>query len=463
MGTDVSLLTTREVAARTVRELGNPITPEALQATITAEPVTGEILVVTVAAPDNGSALARTRELTRQYLGFRAAQLRSLSNGLIAGYHKRITEMQEQASTASRQYDALVKAGRTNATRANDLLTRRATLEAQISDLQQAIESASLTTEAAISSTHVVDQPQVLLQSPRRQMVLAAGSGLIIGTALGVGLVLFRALTSDRVRRRHDVALALGAPVRGSVASRGPAHPRPVGPRSRRRRRTGWRGRDLEALVHILGRAAVPGPDAAANRQAPAGSSAGGPGHGMALAAIGNAVPAASVLAALATHLRDVGLTVFLVDLSASGSLVATDAKSGASLDVFRPSGVPGLAQGPRAEAAGTVVPLRLADTWHERWDGADVVLALAEVDPGIDAENLATWVTQVVPVVTAGLSRTELLETTGELVRAAGMSLPFALMLGADHHDQSAGLTGDGRTDPAETEVERTASMGQG
>jgi hypothetical protein len=90
------------------------------------------------------------------------------------------------------------------------------------------------------------------------------------------------------------------------------------------------------------------------------------------------------------------------------------------------------------------------------------VVLVLVQVDPGIDAENLATWVPQVVPLVTAGLSTPELLETTGELVRAAGLSLPFVLMIGSDVTDQSVGLTGPSHADPSETEVERTASMGQ-
>lgn len=443
MGTDVSLLNTREVADRTVRQLRIPLSAEAFQGTVTAEPVTTEILMVTVAAPDDAAALTRAGALAQQYLDFRALQLKSLSAGLIQGLDKRITGLQEQATTVTRQYDALIKESG-DPTKGGDLITRRSALDAQINDLQQQIEDASLSTQAAISSSHVVDQPQIVRHSAKKRAVLAVMAGLIAGLALGVGLVVFRALTSDRVRRRHDVALAIGAPVRYSVASLGPAKGAAAALLPWRRRRRGWRGHDLDALVHgLAGAVLAPSAGSVGGRQGPVPAGDGRSlGQGLALAAVDNARVAASVLAALAGHLKELGLTVFLVDLSASGVLAASDARSGASLEVFRPGGVPGLARGPRWGEAVTPVPLRAADAWHDRWAAADVVLVLAEVNPGIDAENLATWVPQVVPLVTAGSSTPELLETTAELVRAARLELPFALMVGSDDTDESIGLT---------------------
>ena len=69
------------------------------------------------------------------------------------------------------------------------------------------------------------------------------------------------------------------------------------------------------------------------------------------------------------------------------------------------------------------------------------MVLALVEVDPGVDAEQLATWVDRVVPVVTAGAPTAELLSTTADLVREAGLQLPFAMMVGCDSLDESLGF----------------------
>jgi capsular polysaccharide biosynthesis protein len=461
MGTDVSLLNTREVADRTVRELRIPVSAEEFQRTVTGEPVTTEILVVTVAAPDDAAALARARVLAQQYLAFRATQLRSLSGGLIQGYQKRITGLQEQATMVTRQYDAVIKKSG-DPTKGGDLITRRSSLDAQINDLQQSIEEASLSTEAAISSTHVVDQPQLVRHSAKKRAVLAVVSGLIAGLALGMGVVAFRALTSDRVRRRHDVALALDAPVRYSVTSLGPGQGVLTAALPWRRRRRGWRHHDLEVLVHgLAGAVLVPGAGAGGGRQGPMPTGDGrGLGQGLALAAVGNARVAASVLAALGNHMKELGLTVFLLDLSASGAMAARDARSGGSLEVFRPGGVPGLARGPRWGEAVSPVPLRAADGWHDRWAAADVVLVLAEVNPGIDAENLATWVPQVVPLVTAGSSTPELLETTAELVRAARLDLPFALMVGSDDTDESIGLTPGSESGRAEPDAQRAVSV---
>jgi hypothetical protein len=115
--------------------------------------------------------------------------------------------------------------------------------------------------------------------------------------------------------------------------------------------------------------------------------------------------------------------------------VVRQEASTGAGgrLTVFRPTGVPALATGP---ASAHQAPVDLPDDvpWRTAWEEADVVVALVQVDPGIDAEHLSTWVGQVVPLVTAGDSSAELLETTAELNRSAGLGLPFFLLVGADH-----------------------------
>ena len=581
IATDVSLLNTREVAARTVRTLRLTVTPEAFQSTITAEPVTTEILTINVSGPDDRSALARASALVSQYLDFRATQLGSLNSGLVSGYRTRISGLQERVNDLTHQYAELSAQGA--ADRAADVLTQRSGLSSQITSMQRAIEDATLQTDAAVASTHVIDSPHAVGHSAKKTMALDVGSGVIGGAALGMGIVLFRALTSERLRRRQDVALALGAPVRFSVASEGPRERRLGRLRQRLRARLPWRrgaagdglwrGSDLEALVSGLESALMPHPGptdsakaasterTAAARPAGAGAAGAGaagesarptgsrsrtstsaatstssrktstaratvtggtgtssarqparsqparrsgdgvgidsvsevPSHGrsgsrvrsggrsgppnaVALAAIGNARAAATVVSAAASHLRGLGLSVFLADLSASGALVshsspaaatsgwassrerdqaagaAPAAEAGPVPGVFRPTGIPGLARGPREAAPGAVIDLPVGDASRQTWDTADVVLALVEVNPGIDVENLRSWVGQVVPFVTTGHSTAELLETTAELIRAAGLDLPFAMMVGSDDTDESLGRVASEaeRADPA-------------
>ena len=135
--------------------------------------------------------------------------------------------------------------------------------------------------------------------------------------ALGVGFVLFRALTSDRLRRREDVAVALRAPCAFSVASRGPKmrrrwllRPRPgagagTGATSRCLR-TAWRRR-----------AAAPGSGTARAGDRVEPSTEGSPSRPSATRCRG------CDRHGLATRLRAAGQRVFLADLSACGSLSA--------------------------------------------------------------------------------------------------------------------------------------------
>lgn len=463
MATDLSLLNTREVSSRTVKALSLDVSPEAFQSTITAEPVTPEVLTISVSAPDGRSAVIRADALTDQYLTFRAEQLRSLTRGLIDGYKSRIDTLRAQVTSLTTAYNEELLKGADGQSQASDILTRRTQLNAQIVELQAALEDASLSADAAIASTHVIDPATVERRSLKRLLVLNVASGLIAGTALGVGLVLFRALTSTRVRRRQDVALALGAPVRYSVASRGPTERRfaPLrwisGP---------WHARDLATLVHGLASALPDRSDTtlAALPAAPVRASwVDDRQQVVAMVAIGNAGVAAEVMAALALQLNALGRAVLLVDLSPSGALVAhlssrrfarrasrmasreasAAARALGSPTVFRPTGAVGLARGPLRAARGDSAALRGDEFPDDAWAAADVVLVLADVDPGIDAESLASWVGRAVPLVTAGQSSPELLQTTAELVRAAGLELPFAMMVGSDDTDESLGLKG--------------------
>ena len=65
----------------------------------------------------------------------------------------------------------------------------------------------------------VLDAATPLAHSRLKPLVLDAAVGLVVGLVLGMGIVVVRALVSDRLRRRDDVAQALGAPVKLSVGA----------------------------------------------------------------------------------------------------------------------------------------------------------------------------------------------------------------------------------------------------
>jgi capsular polysaccharide biosynthesis protein len=464
MTTDISILMTRALAEQVIADLELQESPDAVLSTVEATPMSDQILTVTVAGPSGPASVARARSLVTHYLAFRAAQLRSISNGLVKAYDTRLAALRVQVEELTREYARISDAPRVDQVRLNDVIEARLTLSRQITGIQQSIEDATLQTDAAITSTHVIDQPVVMTHGLRRQLVLFAGSGALLGAALAVGLILFGALTTDRIRSRRDLANALGAPVRvgvGHVLPRTKAHEAEEAVKAWFARHLGghplrWfeqrRRRNLEALA--LGLQSALGPRFASSVSA--GGAAGADGSAargvgprtLAVAAVDRADTTAVVVRTLADRLAESDVRVLLVDLSNSGALAGrhTSGLCEGRVDwwttpgVFRPDGDPVLAAGPRGTDRRPAPAAEEFGDLGTVWENADVVLVLVELEPGLDLDLLGTWASEVVPLVSAGRASRELLMAIAAFVEESGLEIPFALLEGADRSDRTYG-----------------------
>lgn len=297
MDTDVSLLRTRTVAEAVIDELDLPMTPEGFQNSVTATPDSTAVLVLDVAAPNDAAAVARAKSLSENYLVFRNRQIQSQANALINGYRKRVAALQAEVDRLTRQFNTLSSSGPEVQSQASDVLAQRSRVSAEISTFQQTIQDTSLQIGSVVAASYVLDPASAVPQSEKMRLALAMASGLVGGLAVGMGLVLFTALTSDRLRRREEVALALGVPVRFSVRK----HPWRI-------RRRSLPTHDLLVLTHGLDSAIAP------RRGRPTR---------LALATVDSAAAAEEVVRTLVPQLSLRGLAVFVVDLSESGRLEA--------------------------------------------------------------------------------------------------------------------------------------------
>lgn len=449
IATDVSLLRTRTLASTVVHRLHLDVSPDTFQSSVTATPATMSVLVLTVPAPDERAAVARATALSDSYLKFRAQQMESQSTALVNGYRRRIAALQQRADKLTAQYNAMSAQGPQAQSAATDVLTERAQILSQVNTLQQAMQDAALKSGTITTASHVLDPPSAVPPSQGRRQVLCAGSGLIGGMALGVALVLFTAVTSSRLRRREEVALALNAPVRVSVSGLGGGDPWRLRPGAR-----SVSAREVQVLVRALESTI---------------SASGGRSQRLAVGTVENADVGEVVLASLVSQLTGRGQTVFVVDLSESGGAERAvrralgrhshEAAGFPAPEVFRPTRLPCLARGPLDMSSGEACDLPPDDPRHAAWESADVVLTLVEIDPAVGVEHLRTWADRVVLLVTAGRSTAERLRTTGELLRTAGLRLLFAMLVGADANDESLGLPESaelGTTEAVDSQVER-------
>lgn len=435
MANDVSLLRTRAVAEATLAELDLEMTPYDFLQTVTTDATSSSILVVTVDGDAEVPGVTRAAALADTYLDFRSSQLESQNTALTDNYRDRTTALEAQVTELTRRYDLLVTSGPAGQNEATDLLTQRSQLISEIASMQQVIENASLETRATVDASHVLDPASEVPTSALRRSVLGTASGLVAGAGLGIGLVLFLALTSDKVRRRADIAAALGVPVLASVRAR---------PRVRRTARPVWPPRtSMAGLTHALLEVVESGPPGSAR---------------VALVSVDVARAAGELVTTAALELASSDLKVVVVDLSPSGRLRG-QLKGEASRGAVGRGGQAQLDRvvvqaGPRrlrfilhrpdvGPAAGWVVdgdrvpegsPLQAAR------DGADVVLSLVEADVTTGVGELADWADTAVVLVTAGRSSVERLRTTAAHIRAAGVTLHSALLVGADVTDESFG-----------------------
>jgi capsular polysaccharide biosynthesis protein len=428
MSTDVSLLTTRTVAAQTVASLGLTMTSDDFLGTVTAVPVSADVMSLTLTAPTDVEAVRRLQALTSTYLAFRAEQLALQSNVVVEGMNQRIAELQAEAVELTERVNDLAAAGESGETDLSEALAERRKVTGRIETLEQSVQDATLRNESIMSSSRVIDAAAVEAGGMKRRIALILASGLIAGAALGCGTVLFLAITSDRLRRRFDVGAALEVTVPVSVRRIAPL-PRPLQRLMHLRAIDARRADERRRLAHAI-EMELPGP---------------GQWGRLAVACIDNSDEVRFAVATAAMGLAADERGVVLTDLTAQGGLDAAveELMSGQSVErptVLRPRGIPALADHPADLQA---VGRDAEEDTPPSPDLADVSLVLADLDPSVAADHLKAWTERVIVVVTSGLSSVERVRTAGDLVRSAGLDLRFAALLHADATDVSSGLAG--------------------
>jgi uncharacterized protein involved in exopolysaccharide biosynthesis len=423
MATDVSLLKTRTVASMTTARLGLTAAPDEFLQSVKVEQLSSDLLAVRISAPTDAEAVRRLTALTSIYLEFRAKQLSLQSKIVVDGMQENIKKLQAEVKDLSRRIAELTAANSSSATTStvSDMISQRAYLQDRIEALQQAVEDATLRNSAVVASSRVLDPPAAEPALAKRTVALGLMSGLIGGAALGSGTVLFFAITSDRLRRRADVAAALEVAVPVSVGRIAEL-------------RTGWRR--LPPL-HVLNRHRADERQRMAHaieQELPQGRGR------LAVAGIDNADEVAFAVAAAAERLAARDRSITIIDLSEHpnrGLRFAPSTAGSSDPTVLRPRGLPALAHG-----AADLLAVGQWDTGENTPlpQLTDGTLVLADLDPAVGADYLTAWADRVILVVTAGRTSVEKVRTVGDQVRAAGLDLRFAILMHTERTDDSSG-----------------------
>jgi capsular polysaccharide biosynthesis protein len=436
--TDATLASSRTVATEVVNQLGLQQSVSSFRAAYTVTVVTNQVLLITVGAPSGPEALSRTTAVAAAFLKFHTQYAQIQQQQLATQLDRQVSQARQRISAITKELDRVSAEPSSPATQARiaSLNDQRQTANSALSQVEQyatdTLASAQTNTNSIAKGSRVLDEASLIQHSRLKAIALYMAGGLVGGLVIGMAIVIILALISDRLRRRDDVADAIGAPVRLSVgpvaASRWP--PQLPG-------RAGRRALDMRRVVTHL-RALVPG-----SSRGPAG---------LAVVAVDNAQVVARVVVALATSAAREGKEIVVADLSADAraarllgvrnSGVQAVSRDGTSFTVVVPDREDIAPIGP---LAGTRSPARPGQADGEivaACASADMLLTLATLDPAFGGDHLATWATDVVAVVTAGQSSGERIHGVGEMIRLAGTRLDSVVLLGADKSDESLGIS---------------------
>ena len=426
IATDISLMTTRTVAERTIKALELTMSPEDLLNSVKAVTTgSSEILQVTLSAPTDAEAVRILDQFTEEYLRFRAKQISAQSDIVIEANKDQIGTLRSQSRTLTKRIESLIANGDTSS-QLTDAATEKAQVEDKIGTLQDAVDDATLRQQAIVEASQVIDPAAALEAGGLRRTVLVLASGLIGGLAVGFGVVVLRAILSDRLWLRIEVASALNAPVLLSVQRIAPL---PGLLRIFRflpqvKAQATKRAVDRQRMAHAIEQA-MPEP---------------GRRQSLAVVCLGNSDEMRFGLAAAAVELQHHARSATIVDLTEAGrvaSAVPRIANMSAEWtpQVFRPSVIPSLTKGPSHLDSADWEDVALA-----RGRGG-VTLVLADLDPGVGVDHLTAWTDRVIVAVTGGQSSAELVRTAGDLVRSVGLQLRGSVLLGAVSDDMSSGI----------------------
>jgi capsular polysaccharide biosynthesis protein len=431
---NLAMAETRAVAGQAVQKLKLQQSVSSFLTTYRVASVTDRLLTVTASAPSADEAVLRAGAVAKAFLEFRASELQGQLNLELQSLNQQIDQAKKQVSSIDTQISQ-ASSRSVSSSQLSQLRTKQTNAENTLDSLRQAVTGDQTSTRPALTAALKNSEVLSVVALPRshlKPLITYAVFGLVAGLAVGLAVVVIRAVVSDRLRQRDDIAYALDAPVKLSVSTLG-AHRR-LPALSRRAAR-----RDLDmkrVIAHLRG--AVP-------------RSTHGP-TGLAIVAVENAPVVAQAVATLAESYASRGNRIVVADLSAGadmanllgvkGSGVHETSYNGANFMMVVPDHDDAVLAGPLRGGSFAEEARQAGDALFAAYTSADILLTLVSLDPALGGEHLATWATNAVVVVTAGRSSAVRIHGVGEMIRAAGTRLVSVVLIGADKSDESLGLT---------------------
>jgi len=427
---------TRTVAELAVQELGLRESAGSFLATYKVTPVTERVILITVSAKTSSQAVLNASAVATAFLKFRAQEMQTEQDLVLGSLEQQAKQEQEHLSSIDSQISQLSSqpASTSRQAQLKSLQAEQAQTTSTLFGTRQAVignqTNNGSATAAAVKGSVVLDAAAPLAHSRLKPLILDVAEGLVGGLFVGIFIVVIQALASDRLRRRDDVAQALGAPVKLSIGT-ADAKPRLSG-----RRGSAVRDAGVQRIAAHLART-VP--------RSSRGVAA------LAVIPVDDLRVPASSLVSLAVSCAKEGTQVVVADLCRGAPAARLLGAQDPGVRSVNTHGTRLVLAVPPREELTPAGPLEggSASAQHSSFTEAviaacpppSLLLVLMTLDPALGGGHLATWASDAVAVVTAGRSSWTKIQGVGEMIRLSGTRLVSAVLVGADSTDESLGM----------------------
>jgi capsular polysaccharide biosynthesis protein len=422
--TDAALAQSDAVASGVVKQLGLTESAPSFRSSYTITIVTDQMLTFTANSSSAADAVNHVAAIANYFLEVRSQYALIQEQQQAAQLDEEVAQAQADLDSINAKIAQTSQPGQQLRDDQNNAQNSLNSLENYAAGAKAQFETA---TKAMIKSSQIINAAAVQKRSRIRRPAEYVVGGLIGGLVLGLAIVVISAITSDRLRRRGDVADILKLPVGLSV-----------GPVRRRR--------------FSLGKGASR-PEANARRVTAylrSKVSKGGGAGALAIVAVDNAGEVAGIFARLVKSFAADGLDVVAADLSQGAPAARLLGVAEPGVRQVDGGNVNVVVAVPVEDDIAPEGPIHYGEAnppqseWTRSVAAAcspgRVVLTFCDADPSTGLDHLATWAKDATVLVTAGRSSVARLRGAGEILRMAGFQLASVVLVGGDKTDETIG-----------------------
>ena len=222
--TDAALATSRPVAGAALQKLGLNESTDAFLHSYTATGVTNRLLQIAVSASSPDEAVRRANALAQAFLTYRSKQLLAYQDLTISPLEQEVSTAKARVAALQSRVDSLTGLTAPTSEQSQQLTdltaqlnNARATLSVLVQSARSTQQTVTSATNTAVHGSHIINPGSAVVKSRIKTAIIYAFTGMLGFLFIGIGIVAVSALMSDKLRRRDDVAQALGVPVQLST------------------------------------------------------------------------------------------------------------------------------------------------------------------------------------------------------------------------------------------------------